>query len=411
MSPLASYRTLFSLAGPAYVVVAFLGRLPLAMSQLGSLILVSSATGSYGAGGAAAGSLAVANAIGSPLAGLLADRIGQRPVVLVQSLAGAAGITTLVALAGADASAPVLITVAAAAGLVLPQVGPLSRVRWRPITAESPAGHQRRLLDAAFSFEGAVDEASFVLGPTLVGLGAVLLSPSGALLLAAAMLATFGTAFALHPTARFRSTIASAAAGRLITPLFLALAAAQVLVGVLFGATQTGTTVLATDAGQPGIAGLVHALLGVGSVAAGLATVWLPESISQQRRVLISSVGLAVLSAPLLLVSSIPTLMMVVAVLGFAVAPYMIGIFSLGERVSPPARVGTAMTLLAAATGVGYAVGSGTAGRLADAYDHTAAFAVTVVATCLAVLLALAIQRALARRTADAAERAAVPAA
>lgn len=409
MSPLASYRTLFSLAGPAYVVVAFLGRLPLAMSQLGSLVLVSTATDSYGAGGAAAGSLAVANAIGSPLAGAVADRIGQRPVVLVQSLAGAAGLALLVALATADATAPVLIGVAALAGLVLPQVGPLSRVRWRPITAESPADHQRRLLDAAFSFEGAVDEASFVLGPTLVGLGAVLISPSGALLLAAAMLATFGTAFALHPTARFRATRATADAGRLVTPVFVALVLAQILVGVLFGATQTGTTVLATQAGQPGIAGLVHALLGVGSVAAGLATVWLPESVSQQRRVLYSAAGLAVLSAPLLLVSTIPALMMVVAVLGFAVAPYMIGIFSLGERVSPPARVGTAMTLLAAATGVGYALGSGTAGQLADAFSHTAAFAVTVVATCLAVVLALVIQRAMARRTTSAAERPAVP--
>ena len=48
------------------------------------------------AGGAAAGVLAVANAVGSPLAGALADRIGQRPVVLVQSLVGAAGLGGIV---------------------------------------------------------------------------------------------------------------------------------------------------------------------------------------------------------------------------------------------------------------------------------------------------------------------------
>ena len=79
MSPLASYRRLFELAGTPYVVVAFLARLPLAMSQLGTLLLVSGATGSYGLGGLAAGALAVANAIGAPFAGALADRIGQRP--------------------------------------------------------------------------------------------------------------------------------------------------------------------------------------------------------------------------------------------------------------------------------------------------------------------------------------------
>ena len=43
MSPLTSYRRLFALAGPLYVLVAFLGRLPLAMSQLGTLLLVSGA--------------------------------------------------------------------------------------------------------------------------------------------------------------------------------------------------------------------------------------------------------------------------------------------------------------------------------------------------------------------------------
>ena len=97
MSPLTSYRRLFQLAGTAYVVVAFVARLPLAMSQLGTLLLVSGATGSYGLGGLAAGALAVANAIGSPFAGSLADRVGQRQVVLVQSLAGAASLTLLVA--------------------------------------------------------------------------------------------------------------------------------------------------------------------------------------------------------------------------------------------------------------------------------------------------------------------------
>ena len=150
MSPLASYRRLFALAGPLYVLVAFLGRLPLAMSQLGTLLLVSGATGSYGAGGASAGALAVANAVGAPVAGNLADRVGQRRVVLVQSLAGAAGLVTLVSLSTAGTPWPVQAGAAAVTGLVLPQVGPLARVRWRPITQEA-GRDQRRLVDAAFS--------------------------------------------------------------------------------------------------------------------------------------------------------------------------------------------------------------------------------------------------------------------
>jgi MFS family permease len=400
LSPLASYRHLLDLAGPAYVAVAFLGRLPLSMSQLGTLLLVSTATDSYGTGGLAAGALAVSNAAGSPIAGAVADRVGQRPVVLVQSLAGAAAMVALVLLTQGGQPGPVLVAASVVTGLALPQVGPLARVRWRPMT-ESAGQHQRRLMNAAFSYEGAADEASFVLGPALVGIAAVLVSPAGALLTAATLLAVFGCAFALHDSARLTGGAGRAAVkGRLLTGVFVTLLAAQLLIGMLFGATQTGTTALAEQQGEPGLAGLVHAMLGVGSVVAGLATVLLPERIGHERRVLGSAVALVAFSWPLLLVDSLAGLVAVVLLLGFGVAPYMIGVFSLGERAVPQSRVGTAMTLLAGATGIGYAVGSSVAGRLVDADGYTAAFGVTVAATVLGLLLAVAGQRAW-RRTAD----------
>ncbi len=404
MSPLASYRRLFELAGPTYVVVAFLARLPLAMSQLGTLLLVSEATGSYGLGGLAAGALAVANAVGAPVAGSLADRIGQRHVVLVQSLAGASSLVLLVALVHAGAGNAAVVGAAALAGLTMPQVGPLARARWRPITSRTGA-QQRRLVDVAFSYEGAADEASFAIGPALVGLGVVAVSPGGALLLAAALLATFGTAFALHRTARVvRVNGLALPTGRLVTPVLLVLAGAQLLIGSLFGATQTGTTVLATAAGHPGFAGLVHATLGLGSALAGIATAFIPERVGPERRIVVAAAALLVLSLPLLLVDSLPALTAAVALLGCAVAPFMIGVFTLAERVVAPARVATAMTLLASATGIGYALGSTVAGRLADHHGYTAAFAVTVSAMALAVAL-VALSQGRLRRALDVASR------
>lgn len=395
MTPLASYRRLLHLAGPTYVLVAFVGRLPLAMSQLGTLLLVSTASGSYGLGGLSAGALAVANAVGAPLAGSLADRVGQRPVVLVQSLLGATGLALLVAVVGGDAAPTTVVLTAAATGLVLPQVGPLARVRWRPMTRATGA-HQRRLVDAAFSYEGAADEASFAIGPALVGLSVAAFSPGGAMLLAAVLLAVFGSAFALDPSARLTHAAEQpAGSGRLLGAAFLVLAGAQVSIGMLFGATQTGATVLATDAGTPGTAGLVHATLGVGSAVAGLATAYVPERIGHERRALVAAWALLALSLPLLVVDSLATTTMTVLVLGVAVAPYMIAVFSLAERVVPPARVGAAMTTLASATGLGYALGSSLAGSLADESGSTAAFAVTVGATGLAVALMTTQQRRL----------------
>ena len=398
MSPLASYRRLFSIAGPLYVVVAFVGRLPLAMSQMGTLLLVAGATGSYGTGGAAAGAIAVGNGVGAPFAGALADRVGQRPVVLVQSLAGGASLLLLVATVGDGTRGLLVVGAAAIAGVLMPQVGPLARVRWRPLTRDT-GSHQRRLLETAFSYEGAADEASFVLGPALIGALVVLADPALAVTTAALLLMTFGSGFALHPSARTAHTHRPVATGtgRILTPVFAVLLAGQVLIGVIFGSSQAGTTVLTTAAGQPGLAGIVHATLGVGSVVAGLAVAGLPERIGVPTRVLVAALGLAVLSAPLLLVDSVGALFAVVFVLGFVVAPYMISIFVLGERAVPPARVGTAMTLLAAVTGGGYALGSALAGRLADTHGHPGAFAVTVAAGSCALVLAAAGQPLLRR--------------
>jgi MFS family permease len=398
VSAIASYRALLRIVGPAYILVAFLGRIPLAMSQLGVLVLVSETTGRYGVGGAAAGILAVSNALGAPLFGALSDRVGQRPVVLVQSLAGAAGLAGIVAVTDPDASKALIFAMAAVAGFMLPQVGPLARVRWRPITRD--AGDQRRLVDAAFSYEGAADEASFVLGPAIIGVLAIVAEPAGALLAAAVLLAVFGSWFAVHPTSALvaRRTVAGGSGSEpLWTGVFLVLVLAQMCVGTIFGSVQTGTTVLATAEGQAGLAGLIHAVLGIGSVIAGLAITGLPERVLYATRMAVAAFGLLVLAAPLLLVDSLGALVAVIALLGFAVAPYMISNFALAGILVPVHRVSAAMTMLAGATGIGYALGAAIAGRLADVHGHTAAFAVTVCAAALAVVISLAANRALKR--------------
>lgn len=385
------------IVGPAYLVVAFLGRLPLAMSQLGTLVVVSQATGSYGLGGTAAGALAVANAVGSPIAGALADSRGQRWIVLAQSLGGAVGLLAIVTVTNSGASAGAILGTAAITGFVLPQVGPLARVRWRPITADQE--HRDSLIDAAFSLEGAIDELSFVLGPAAVGILAVVLGPTEALVVAALTLAVFGSLFALHRTAALVGgtprVVRQVGDARLWTVAFAILMLAQWCVGLIFGSSQTGTTALATAAGYPDAAGLIHAVLGVGSVLAAIFVTMLPATVLYGTRMLVASIALAVFSVPLLLVDSIPALTSVMAVLGFAVAPYMISNFALAGLVVPNRSVGTAMTFLAAATGLGYACGAAAAGNLADSGGHTHAFAVTVVASVVAVLVALVSHRTL----------------
>lgn len=385
MSAINSYRALLHTVGPAYILVAFLGRIPLAMSQLGTLIVVSNATGSYGIGGAAAGALALVNAFGAPFAGSLSDRIGQRPVVAIQSIAGALGLVSIVWISSLHVHPGVIVLVAAFAGLAIPQIGPLARVRWSPIVSDREDSH--RLIDAAFSYEGAADEASFVLGPTLVGFLVAIVNPSGALIAAAVILGLFGTWFALHPTAQMRNDVTAPGTDSLISLALFVLALAQFSIGMVFGSSQTGSLVVAIENNRPAMAGLMHAMLGVGSVVAGLTVAALPESISYAKRAQVSAVGLFTLSVPLLFADTITHVVVVIFFLGFAVAPFMISNFALAGHIVQSDRVGMAMTLLAGATGIGYAAGATLAGRLADFSGHTASFAVTVMAGLLAVIV------------------------
>ncbi len=402
MSPVASYAALFRISGRRYIAIAFLARIPLAMSQLGVLLLVAARTGSYGAGGACAGALAVANAVGAPLFGTAADRLGQRGVALIQSLSGAVGLAAVVALTQAGLAWQVIAGVSAVTGFLMPQVGPLARVRWRPIIAHR--AQPDRLVDTAFSYEGAADEASFVLGPAFVGAFGALAGPAFALEVAALVLAVFGAWFALHPTARITRPAASTAVGasRLLTPALLVLCAAQLLIGSVFGSVQTGTAAIATDAGHASLTGLFHALLGVGSVVAGIGMAALPASFALPDRLRVAAVALPVLAAPLLLVHSLGTLVPVLLVLGICVAPYMITTFTLGENTTAAPRVAAAMTLLAAATGLGYALGAAIAGRLTDEHGAQGAYAVTVAAGVVAAVLA-AVAAGVLRRGAAAA--------
>ena len=97
-------------------------------------------------------------------------------------------------------------------------------------------------------------------------------------------------------------------------------------------------------------------------------------------------------AAPLLVVHHLGPLVPALIVLGMAVAPYMITLYSVAERSASAGRIGTVMTLMAAVNSLGYAFGTTMAGRLADWGGGTQAYAVTfgvgVAATLLAVLVA-----------------------
>ncbi|MEU4067615.1 MFS transporter [Streptomyces wedmorensis] len=390
------YRDTLSLLGPVLPVVSFLGRLPTAMCQLGSLLLVAETSGSLATAGLTGGALAAGQTVAGPLVGRLADRHGQRGVVLAASLANAVAVTALVLAALAQAPAAGLMALGVLAGATVPQVGPLARTRSVALARRS--GADDRLVGAVLSFEGTLDEVSFVLGPAFVGLAAALAHPAGALLAAALLLLVCGSAFALHPTARATapepsvSTRKSAAERTRLPGSAYALRGTMVLQGAMFGASQAGITALTEELGAPAQAGLVYAAMGVMSAAVGLSMAAVPARVGLTTRWRAATAGLVVLSVPLLFVGSLGALYVVVVVLGAAYAPHLITVFGLTERTVPAARLAESMAFLTSGIVGGQALALAISGRLAEGHGAPAAFAVAVGAAVACAALSWSVR-------------------
>ncbi|GGS67484.1 MFS transporter [Streptomyces cinerochromogenes] len=415
-----TYRRVIGLTGPLLPCVSFLGRLPTATIQFGSVLLVARTSGSLGAAGLTGGALALGQVACGPLVGRLADRHGQRPVVLAFSLAGALAVAALVTGALAGLPTPVLALLGAAAGATVPLVGPLARARLIALARRADA--PETVVGAALSFESTLDELSFVLGPSLVGLAAVLAHPAYAMAAAAALAATCGSAFALHRTARAaaparvapgRAVPARVAAGpggaaasgnagprparmrarrapmpRCVPALFTALA----LQGAVFGACQAGITALTARLGQQDQAGLVYAAMGVMSAVAGLAMAAVPERVGARTRWRLATAAGCALSLPLPGTSGLPGLYAVVTVLGVAYAPHLITVFGLVERAVAPSRLAEAMGVATSALVGGQALAVAVTGPLAETHGPWAAFTAASTAAGLAFVLALTVR-------------------
>src|SRR6187431_2939349 len=95
---LTSYRRILVQPGTLrFSMIGLVARLPISMVGLGIVLLVSAATDSYGVAGAVSAAYMLSNAGFAILQGRLLDRLGQRRVLTVASLAFGVGTSVLVA--------------------------------------------------------------------------------------------------------------------------------------------------------------------------------------------------------------------------------------------------------------------------------------------------------------------------
>lgn len=402
------FARILALSGRGFVPLGLFARLPLAMLNVGVLTLVTAVSHSYAVGGFAAGAAGIGSAMGAPLLGFIADRIGQKPVLIVAAVANTIFLGLVIALsygiAGSEAgfdgvNIGWILLASWLAGASSPQVGPLARVRWMALVRKVPESRREGALDTALSYESTADELTFVLGPALVGILAALITPWLPIVLAAGLTLSLVTAFALHRTvhavaAQRGGKIAPELVGQTDRWIWLKVAVpvlGMVCMGTFFGSTLTSlsafTGSVAADSGGSELAGLLYAVMGLSSAAAALSVAYWPRSFSQRWRWVVLAAAMTALVGLLLLPSSIPAMVLVLFLLGIPVGPTMVTIFSIGGLVAPRRWLGTVMTFLASGIVAGTALGSSLAGSLAEASGYREAFLVSAGAAVMLFVL------------------------
>lgn len=386
-------RSLLSAVGLGYFPVALIARFPFAMVVVGTLTLVVGARGSISLGGLVSAVVGIGSAIGGPALGAAADRFGQRGVLLLAGAVNALSLLALTAVAYSSAPDLALLAVGLVLGASAPQVGPMSRSRLVLVIVRAlPLPRHHRTTARTMAYESAADETTFVFGPVLVGLLATTLNPAAPLLGAAVLTLVFVTSFALHRTARAAEvdpgTPALRAPARALGACGILVVVAGALgVGIFFGGVLTSLTAAMGELGRGEAAGLVYAVMGVGSAVLALASALLPDRFAIGARWIVFA---GVMTAAMLgyaVAGSLAGVTAALAVAGLGIGPTVVALYSLAAERSPVGRSATVMTMLGSATAVGQALASAATGRVAEDLGVPAASWIPLGASAL--LLAL----------------------
>ncbi len=386
---LTHYKELPPIAGAANMIIALLARAPYAMLPLGIMTAFTASSGDLAVGGMAAGVFSIVVAVCSPLVGRASDYWGQRRVLLTLVPLNSAALLGLFWAASSGISGALLWLLCAGAGASVIPVGSFTRARW-----VWTAPHARAL-NAAFSYESTADELIFVLGPALVGIASSLAAPAAPLLLACVLMLTAGMAFALTAPKETPSTPGGDYQGgnrpRIVRVIWAVLPAALALMGIgtFFGATQAGTTARADLLGSGSQAGLVYAVMGLGSATAALFVVVLPDGFKPPWRFILFSAGAALSMVLVAEVSTLPETTWLLALSGLFVGPTMVTAFSTAQDLAPPGGIAVAMTLMQSSVTIGVSLGSSLGGTVAESGGAEPAFLLAAGASGLIMAVGL----------------------
>lgn len=415
MSPLTPYRRLFALPGTrAFTLGNLVARLPMGMFSVSAVIMIAGARGSYALAGAVTATGLATTAVVAPWIARLVDRHGQARVAVPATAFALLGGTGLVACVRFGAPDWTLFATYAATATT-PNTGGMSRARWAHLLKGDAAA-----LHTANSFEQAVDELCFMLGPVLAAFLCGAVAPEAGTLVGGALLMTGVLLFTAQRSTQPPLRPATASGSPALAPGMPALLLSFLATGAVFGAMEVATIAFADERGHSSAAGVVLGLQAAGSCVAGLLFGVLlrgtpsvsghsarlarldADALAARRYAVCVGAMAVLLTLPLLavrLTGSLPVLAGALLVAGMATAPTMVTGMTLVQRRTPEGRLNEGMTL--AVTGLlgGIAGGSAAGGWMVEQWSPATGFTVPVAAATTALVIATLAARTGAART------------
>jgi hypothetical protein len=272
-------------------------------------------------------------------------------------------LTLLVVVGHTGAPDAALVVVAALAGAVLPPVAACARTLWPVVTPDEETK------EAAYALDAITQELMLIVGPLIVSVCVALRSVDAAMLAAAAMTFAGTILFATAPASRAwrgsgrRRGRAGALASAGLRQLMISIA----LTGFAWGAVSFCIAARAVDLGHRGIAGVMFAMVGIASIAGGLAygaRSW-RTPLDGRYPVLLLCLGLTTL--PLALVRSLPSAIALGLLAGPAWAPLLSCQYILVGKTAPEGMVTEAFAWSQAGFAGGLAGGAAVAGAIVGA--------------------------------------------
>lgn len=396
-STMERLRLLTGLAGLGYLAISVIARLPVAMLPLGTLIMIVSWTDEIILGGFAAGVVAISIAIVVPIYGIVAEKLGQRLVLLFCVLSNVAAIFWLISESvklqePGGGSVASLLAACLVTGATSAPVAALARIRW---AGESHRLADRSLLSSSLAFESVADVVATALGAAVTGVASLLWHAHATLLLVTAINVLTVTAFALtrlrhsatplpKPQEASESDIERI---RVRRKLMWFPVLGMGTLGLLLGSMQSSLVSLSQNFDSVEGVGLLYAVLGLSSLIAAVSINLLQVRTSSWGAWLFWACALTLVALPATMPGSIPTMAVALVFLGVVVGIALIVTDSVATKVTPSDSLELVMTSTFAALLGGTGLGLVWGAVLGDSQGYNTALLLPMLSAAVYLVL------------------------